>query len=93
MLSPTVQAIIDQIRENERDRVLTREQAMTICAHEGELAVIDMDDEELLSYALLIQMDLARKMAAALHEEQQVTALRASLDGQRGNRRQRRGGS
>ena len=88
-LSPAVQSLIHQVRENEAERVLPPESALLICGYEGELAVISMNDEQLLSYALMIQTDLARRTIKALAEEQAVAKLREAMEPNREQRRRK----
>ena len=85
-LAPAVLEILDRIRENEKDRTLTAEQALYSCNWEDPLKVSRMSERQLLQYALLVVVNLYSQLEQVYEGRLEVAENRKRLP----NRAQRR---
>lgn len=82
-LSPQIRTILDKVLEAEKDRTLSPEEAMRICNCPDAVKVKDLSERMLLQYALLIAVDMIRRL-------EKVYEMRAELAQRGPNRAQRR---
>src|ERR1035437_2342294 len=85
-LAPAVLEILERIRENEKDRTLTAEQALYSCNWEDPLKVSRMSERQLLQYALLVVVNLYSQLEQVYEGRLEVAENRKRLP----NRAQRR---
>jgi len=86
-LAPAVKEILDKIRENEKDRTLTVEQALYNCNCEDAVKVSDLSERMLLQYSLLVCVDMLNRLES-IYEGRLELAAKMN----RPNRAQRRHG-